>query len=154
MFEKWRQAGPPIGWPRNGKGLPCQPLNWVAGIGVLPIPGLGPFIAAGPIIAALSAAAGGDIAGGLMSLGVSELEARRYERELDDGNILLCVHTDDAGDIARAKGHHAAGRSDRRHQDKPNEDSTAQLVVSVQKGAGEVLCNEACGWVSRKPRRW
>ena len=80
-----------------------EPLNWVAGIGVLAIPGLGPFIAAGPIIAALSGAAGGDIAGGLMSLGVSEMEARRYERELDNGNILLCVHTDDAGDIARAK---------------------------------------------------
>ena len=38
-----------------------------------------------------------------LSLGVSEMEARRYERELDNGNILLCVHTDDAGDIARAK---------------------------------------------------
>jgi hypothetical protein len=80
-----------------------EPLNWVAGIGVLAIPGLGPFIAAGPIIAALSGAAGGDIGGGLMSLGISEMEARRYERELDNGNILLCVHTDDAGDIARAK---------------------------------------------------
>jgi hypothetical protein len=79
-----------------------EPLNWVAGIGALAIPGLGPFVAAGPIIAALSAA-GGDIGGGLMSLGISEMEARRYERELDNGNILLCVHTDDAGDIARAK---------------------------------------------------
>lgn len=80
-----------------------EPLNWIAGIGVLAIPGLGPFIAAGPIIAALSGAAGGDIGGGLMSLGISEMEARRYERELDNGDILLCVHTDDAGDIARAK---------------------------------------------------
>lgn len=80
-----------------------EPLNWIAGIGVLAIPGLGPFMAAGPIIAALSGAAGGEIGGGLMSLGISEMEARRYERDLDNGNILLCVHTDDVGDIARAK---------------------------------------------------
>jgi len=80
-----------------------EPLNWVAGIGVQALPGLGPFIIAGPIIAALRATAGGDIAGGLISLGISEPEARRYERELDNGSILLSVHTDDAGDIARTK---------------------------------------------------
>lgn len=80
-----------------------EPLNWVAGTGVQALPGLSPFIAAGPIIAALGGASGGDIPGGLMSLGISEVEAHRYERELDNGNVLLCVHIDDAGDIARVK---------------------------------------------------
>ena len=91
-----------VGGP-DTSSLIGEPLGWIAGTGVLAIPGLGPFIAAGPIVAALGGAAGGDIAGGLMSLGISEMEARRYERELDNGNILVCVHTDDAGDIERVK---------------------------------------------------
>ena len=82
-------------------------LGWIAGIGALAIPGVGPFIAAGPIIAALSGAAigaaVGGIAGGLIGLGIPELEAKRYEGKIKDGNILISVHTDDAGDIARAK---------------------------------------------------
>lgn len=82
-------------------------LGWIAGIGALAIPGVGPFIAAGPIIAALSGAAigaaVGGIAGGLIGLGIPELEAKRYEGKIKEGNILISVHTDDAGDIARAK---------------------------------------------------
>lgn len=82
-------------------------LGWVAGIGALAIPGVGPFIAAGPIIAALSGAAVGaavgGIAGGLIGLGIPELEAKRYEGKVKAGNILISVHTEDAGDIARAK---------------------------------------------------
>jgi hypothetical protein len=82
-------------------------LGWIAGIGALAIPGVGPFIAAGPIMAALSGAAigaaAGGIAGGLIGLGIPELEARRYEGKVKQGNILISVHTDDAGDIARAK---------------------------------------------------
>jgi hypothetical protein len=82
-------------------------LGWIAGFGALAIPGEGPFIAAGPIIAALSGAAIGDavggIAGGLIGLGIPELEAKRYEGKIKEGNILISVHTDDAGDIARAK---------------------------------------------------
>jgi len=82
-------------------------LGWIAGIGALAIPGVGPFIAAGPIVAALSGAAigaaVGGIAGGLIGLGIPELEARRYEGKIKAGNILISVHTENAKEIARAK---------------------------------------------------
>jgi hypothetical protein len=82
-------------------------LGWIAGIGALAIPGVGPFIAAGPIMAALSGvavgAAVGGIAGGLIGLGIPEIEAKRYEGKVKAGNILISVHTEDVGDIARAK---------------------------------------------------
>jgi hypothetical protein len=82
-------------------------LGWIAGIGALAIPGVGPFIAAGPIIAALSGAAigaaVGGIAGGLIGLGIPELEAKRYEGKIKDGNILISVHTDNSDEITRAK---------------------------------------------------
>ena len=82
-------------------------LGWVAGIGALAIPGVGPFIAAGPIIAALSGAAigatVGGIAGGLIGLGIPELEAKRYEGKVKAGNILISVHTENSEEIKRAK---------------------------------------------------
>ena len=82
-------------------------LGWIAGIGALAIPGVGPFIAAGPIIAALSGAAigaaVGGVAGGLIGLGIPELEAKRYEGKIKEGNILISVHTENSDDIARAK---------------------------------------------------
>ena len=82
-------------------------LGWIAGIGALAIPGIGPFIAAGPIMAALSGAAigaaMGGIAGGLIGLGVPEIEAKRYEGKLKEGNILISVHTDNSQEITRAK---------------------------------------------------
>ena len=88
-------------------GVVVGALGWIAGIGALAIPGAGPFIAAGPIMAALSGAAigaaVGGIAGGLIGLGIPELEARRYEGKIKDGNILLSVHTDNSAEISRAK---------------------------------------------------
>ena len=82
-------------------------LGWIVGIGALAIPGVGPFIAAGPILAALSGAAigaaAGGIAGGLIGLGIPELEAKRYEGKVKEGNILLSVHTDNSEEITRAK---------------------------------------------------
>jgi hypothetical protein len=82
-------------------------LGWIAGIGALAIPGVGPFIAAGPIIAALSGAAigatVGGIAGGLIGLGIPELEAKRYEGKIKEGNILISVHTENSAEISRAK---------------------------------------------------
>lgn len=82
-------------------------LGWIAGIGALAIPGVGPFIAAGPIIAALSGAAigatVGGIAGGLIGMGIPELEARRYEGKIKEGNILISVHTESSEEIKRAK---------------------------------------------------
>jgi hypothetical protein len=82
-------------------------LGWIAGIGALAIPGVGPFIAAGPIIAALSGVAigatVGGIAGGLIGLGIPEIEAKRYEGKIKAGNILISVHTDNSAEISRAK---------------------------------------------------
>ena len=82
-------------------------LGWLMGIGALAIPGVGPFIAAGPIMAALSGAAigaaAGGIAGGLIGMGIPELEAKRYEQQIKDGNILISVHTDDSDEIKTAK---------------------------------------------------
>lgn len=82
-------------------------LGWIAGIGALAIPGVGPFIAAGPILAALSGAAVGaavgGIAGGLIGLGIPEMEAKRYEGKLQQGNILIAVHAENRDRIAVAK---------------------------------------------------
>jgi hypothetical protein len=74
-------------------------LGWLAGIGSLAIPGVGPLLAAGPIMAALSGAAVGGAVGGLagtlIGLGIPEYEAKQYEGKLQSGNILLAVHVDD-----------------------------------------------------------
>jgi hypothetical protein len=82
-------------------------LGWMVGIGALAIPGLGVFIAAGPIMAALAGAAGGAAAGGLtgalIGMGIPEYEAKRYEGKVKDGNILLSVHTEDSNERDRAK---------------------------------------------------
>jgi len=82
-------------------------LGLLAGIGALAIPGLGPFIAVGPIMAALSGAAvggtTGGVVGGLVGLGIPELEAKRYNDKLTKGNYLIAVHTDESDDVDRAK---------------------------------------------------
>jgi hypothetical protein len=73
-------------------------LGWLAGIGTLAIPGLGPFVAAGPIMAALSGAAVGAATGGLtgalIGMGIPEYEAKRYEGRIQGGNALISVHTE------------------------------------------------------------
>ncbi len=82
-------------------------LGWIAGIGALAIPGVGPFIAAGPIMAALGGVAigatVGGIAGGLIGLGIPEIEAKRYEGKIKAGNILISVHTENPAEISLAK---------------------------------------------------
>jgi len=82
-------------------------FGWLVGIGALAIPGVGPFIAAGPIMAALGGAAlggaVGGIAGALIGLGIPEYEAKRYEGKVKNGNILISVHTEDSDEIKRAK---------------------------------------------------
>ena len=74
-------------------------LGWLAGIGSLAIPGLGPFIAAGPILAALSGAAVGaalgGITGALVGMGIPEYVARKYEADIRQGSYFISVHTDD-----------------------------------------------------------
>jgi hypothetical protein len=88
-------------------GLLGGAVGWLVGIGTIAIPGLGPFIAAGPILAALSGAAAGAAVGGLagtlVGLGVPEIEAKAYEQELKEGHILIAVCCRDEGDVARAE---------------------------------------------------
>ena len=82
-------------------------LGWLAGIGALAIPGIGPFIAAGPIMAALAGAGLGGTVGGitgaLIGMGIPEYEAKRYEGRVKDGGILLSVHSDSSEWTTRAK---------------------------------------------------
>ncbi len=82
-------------------------FGWIVGIGALAIPGVGPFIAAGPIIAALSGAAAGaalgGITGGLIGLGIPEIEAKRYDGKIRKGNLLISVHTEDSAEISSAE---------------------------------------------------
>jgi hypothetical protein len=90
----------------TGMGLGAV-FGWLAGIGALAIPGVGLFIAAGPIMGALGGAAVGGVAGGivgaLVGMGIPEYEAKRYEGKLRGGNILISVHTDDSAQRDRAK---------------------------------------------------
>ncbi|HXH75630.1 MAG TPA: hypothetical protein VNJ08_11725 [Bacteriovoracaceae bacterium] len=82
-------------------------LGWLAGAGALAIPGIGPFVAAGPIMGAIAGAgiggAVGGITGGLIGLGIPEFEAKRYESVIKGGGMLLSVHVDDREFTTRAK---------------------------------------------------
>jgi hypothetical protein len=82
-------------------------LGWLAGIGMLAIPGIGPFIAAGPIVAALAGVGAGGVVGGivgaLVGMGIPEYEAKRYEGRVKRGGILLSVHCDDSHWVKRAE---------------------------------------------------
>jgi hypothetical protein len=82
-------------------------LGWLVGIGSLAIPGVGPFIAAGPIMAALAGAgvgaAVGGLSGALVGMGIPELEAKQYEGKIKGGNILISVHSEDSTETSRAK---------------------------------------------------
>lgn len=82
-------------------------LGWLVGAGALAIPGVGPFIAAGPIMALLAGAgtgaALGGVAGGLIGLGIPEYEAKRYEGMVKNGGILLSVHAGSPEAVKRAK---------------------------------------------------
>jgi len=82
-------------------------LGLLAGIGSLAIPGIGPFIAAGPIMGALAGlgvgGAVGGMVGALVGMGIPEYEAKRYEGRVKDGGVLLSVHCDGSHDVSRAK---------------------------------------------------
>src|SRR6188474_2324520 len=82
-------------------------LGWLAGIGAIAIPGVGPLIAAGPILAALSGLAVGGTVGGLsgalVGAGIPEFEAQQYEGRLRAGHILMSVHCDDSEEAGRAR---------------------------------------------------
>lgn len=82
-------------------------LGWLAGIGSLAIPGVGPFIAAGPIMGALSGAAVGGATGGiigaLVGMGIPEYEAKLYDGKVRNGNILISVHTENSNQVNSVK---------------------------------------------------
>jgi hypothetical protein len=82
-------------------------LGLLAGVGALAIPGLGPFIAAGPIMGALAGIGGGGVVGGiigaLIGMGIPEYEAKRYEGMIREGKALLSVHCDNSDWVSRAK---------------------------------------------------
>jgi hypothetical protein len=82
-------------------------LGWLAGAGLLVIPGLGPFLAAGPLLALLAGVgvggAVGGITGALIGLGIPEYEAKRYEGRVKNGGILLSVHCDSSEWVKRAE---------------------------------------------------
>ncbi len=88
-------------------GLAGGVLGWLTGIGALAIPGLGPLIAAGPIVAALAGAgalgAVGGMIGALAGMGIPEYEAKRYEGRIREGGVLLSVHCDNNDWVKRAK---------------------------------------------------
>ena len=82
-------------------------MGWLVGIGALAIPGLGPLIAAGPVVAALAAAgaagAAGGLVGGLVGAGIPEVEAKRYAGRIREGGHLISVHCDDKDWARRAE---------------------------------------------------
>jgi hypothetical protein len=82
-------------------------LGWLAGIGALTIPGVGPLVAAGPIMAALAGVGVGGTIGGitgmLIGMGIPEYEAKRYEGRIREGGILLSVHSDNSDWTRKAK---------------------------------------------------
>ena len=82
-------------------------LGLLAGIGALAIPGVGPLIAAGPIMGALAGlgvgGAVGGLVGALVGMGIPEYEAKRYEGRVKDGGILVSVHCDSSDEVSRAK---------------------------------------------------
>jgi hypothetical protein len=91
-------------------------VGLLAGIGALAIPGLGPFIAAGPLLAALSGAAAGatvgGVAGALVGMGIPEIEAKRYEGKIKGGNLLISVHTESSDEQKRAEEIFKAAKAD------------------------------------------
>ena len=82
-------------------------LGWLAGIGAIAIPGIGPFIAAGPIMGTLAGVGAGGVVGGivgaLVGLGIPEYEAKRYEGRIKHGGVLLSVHCDSSDWEKRAE---------------------------------------------------
>ena len=126
-------------------------IGLLAGIGALAIPGLGPFIAAGPIMAALSGGAigagVGGLTGALVGLGIPEYEAKRYEGKVKEGGILISVHSESNDETNRAKnifkeeGAHDISSTGEAHSDVKAEDvsGAAETRVPEVTSRGEIL---------------
>lgn len=124
-------------------------LGLLAGIGALAIPGVGPLIAAGPIMGALSGAAVGGATGGLIGaligLGIPELEAKQYEGKVRAGNILISVHTENRAERSRAK-------DALQEMGATDVSSTGESDVPKQsRGSETVTTGEFTGEVTRGP---
>ncbi|SPF49566.1 conserved hypothetical protein [Candidatus Sulfopaludibacter sp. SbA4] len=126
-------------------GIAGGVLGWLTGIGALVIPGLGAFIAAGPILGALAGAGAmgtlGGIIGALIGMGIPEYEARRFEGRIRDGGILLSVHCDNSDWVRRAKevlqhsGAQDIGSAGEKPGDFGNADKPMPRVRSAASGA-------------------
>ena len=129
-------------------------IGLLAGIGALAIPGLGPFIAAGPIMAALSGGAVGagvgGLTGALVGLGIPEYEAKRYEGKVKEGGILISVHSESNDETNRAKnifkeeGAHDISSTGEAHSDMKAEDvsRTAETRVPEVTSRSELLASD------------
>lgn len=118
-------------------------LGLLAGIGALAIPGVGPLIAAGPIMATLSGIAIGGAVGGftgaLIGMGIPELEAKRYEDKIKDGNILIAAHAENSEETKRAKEiFESAGCSDISTSSEAKAPDTTPTVKARMSDSSEV----------------
>jgi hypothetical protein len=130
-------------------GLAGGVLGWLTGIGALAIPGLGPLIAAGPIVAALAGAGAvgtiGGIVGALAGMGIPEYEAKRYEGRIREGGVLLSVHCDSADWVKRAKevlaktGAQDIAGADEVKGDFANTDKPMPRVRTISSGGSTVV---------------
>src|SRR5580698_4623400 len=121
-------------------------IGLLAGIGALAIPGLGPFIAAGPIIAALSGGAigagVGGLTGALVGLGIPEYEAKRYEGKVKEGGILISVHSESKDETHRAKeifkreGAHDISSTGEAHSDLKSENVSGTAETRIPEVTG------------------
>jgi hypothetical protein len=118
-------------------------LGLLAGIGAIAIPGVGPLIAAGPIMAGLAGlgvgGAVGGFAGALIGMGIPEYEAKRYEGRINNGGILLSVHCDTSDQIKRAKEvMKNTGAEDISSTGEASADSSAANRAAARKSAGSM----------------
>jgi len=115
-------------------------FGWLTGVGALAIPGLGPFIAAGPILATLAGigvgGAVGGFSGGLIGLGIPEHEAKHYAGRIEQGEILLSVHCDSAVDIRKAE-------EIMQRTGAESIASTVESVANVENKPAPTIVNEA-----------
>jgi len=134
-------------------GLTGGVLGLLTGIGAIAIPGLGPLVAAGPIVAALAGVGAvatlGGIVGALVGMGIPEYEAKRYEGRIREGGVLLSVHCDDdhwirrAKEILRSTGAQDIASADEAKGDFANADKPMPRVRSM--GSGSALAEDQPG---------